>query len=183
MTRLCDFAKDTDKLSAHQYIHVYEALLEPIRNTAKNVLEIGIYWGGSIRMWKSYFPNATIHCMDVHDNCNGFKGEDRISPVYLDAYSEEALGKVSHVKFDFMIDDGPHTLESQQYFVNKYSSLLSPNGILVVEDIPHPEWIPALTEATPDSLKPYSYGIDRRWVPGRNSINDELIFVIDKRYV
>ena len=37
-------------------------------------------------------------------------------------------------KFDFIIDDGPHTWVSQLYFLEHYYELLKPGGIMVCED-------------------------------------------------
>jgi hypothetical protein len=182
MSTLHDFASKTDKSFAHQYIHVYEALFEPIRNTVTNVLELGIWGGESLRMWRDYFSNAQVYGMDIFDNCNGMALEDRITAVFTDAYTKEAVKHIA-IRFDVIVDDGPHTLESQCFAVANYSHLLTDNGILVVEDIPHPEWIPAIAASVPEHLKMYSYAIDRRWVPNRNSINDELMFVIDKRFI
>lgn len=182
MSTLHDYSTKTDKSFAHQYIHVYEALFEPIRKKVKNVLELGIWGGESLRMWRDYFPNAVVHGLDIEDRCNAMEGEDRIKAIFTNAYCAETLSSFD-IKFDVIVDDGPHTLESQCFAVANYSNLLSKNGILVVEDIPNPDWIPALALSVPDDLKMYSYAIDRRWVPNRNSINDELMFVIDKRFV
>lgn len=173
----------TDKSFAHQYLHVYEALFEPVRSEVKDVLEIGIYTGESHRMWRDYFHNAQIYGFDVLDICGGMIGEERITAYFLDAYSQDAVNLHSKILYDVVIDDGPHSLESQLFCVEYYSNRLANNGILVVEDIPYPEWIPILASRVPDSLKPYMYAIDRRIAPDRNSVNDELMFVIDKRFV
>lgn len=183
MSRLIDFARETDKFFAHQYIEVYEGLFEPIREKALNVLEVGVNTGNSHRMWRDYFHNAQIYGVDIFDFCGGMKDEERIDVRFMDAYSFAAIESFGSLKFDVLIDDGPHTFESLQFFVANYCRLMAPNGVLVVEDIPHADWIPRLSQAVPDDLKMNSFGIDRRWVPDRNSINDELMFVIDRRFV
>lgn len=181
--RLIDYAQETDKFFAHQYIEVYEAFFEPIRDRVANVLEIGINTGNSHRMWSKYFPQATIYGIDVVNYCNGMMGEDRIHAFFTDAYTLETIESLRGLTFDVMIDDGPHTLESMKFFLSEYPKLLSVNGIMVIEDIPYPEWIPLLAESVPDELKMHSFAIDRRWVPGQNSIDDEIMFVVDKRFV
>lgn len=178
---LHDLSSGTDKSWAHQYIHVYQALFEPIRSKAKNVLEIGIWDGGSLRMWRDYFDKAQVHGIDISDRVNGMADEPRITASFFDAYTEEAVASIN-TKFDVIVDDGPHTLASQMFCAQHYSSLLTRTGILVIEDIPSPEWIPQIASAVPDHLKPFMYAIDRRIAPNRNSINDELMFVIDLRY-
>ena len=35
---------------------------------AKNVLEVGIYNGGSIKLWNDFFTNATVYGLDIIDS-------------------------------------------------------------------------------------------------------------------
>ena len=55
----------TDKNTIHSYLETYEKLLQSKKYTAKNVLEIGIYMGGSIKLWHDYFVNARIYGLDI----------------------------------------------------------------------------------------------------------------------
>ena len=49
----------TDKNTSHSYLPLYQKLLESKKETAKNVLEIGIYYtGGSIKLWNDFFTTA-----------------------------------------------------------------------------------------------------------------------------
>ena len=57
----------TDKNTTHSYLDLYDTLLSNKRNSAKHVLEVGIYNGGSIKLWYDYFPNASIHALDIRD--------------------------------------------------------------------------------------------------------------------
>lgn len=179
---LHDYSSGTDKSWAHQYIHVYEALFEPVRTKTKNVLELGIWDGGSLRMWRDYFDKAQVYGVDITDRVNGMAGEERITAIFTDAYTTEAVASFSGKSFDVIVDDGPHTLQSQMYCAQHYSGLLSPKGILVIEDIPEPSWIPQIASVVPEHLRPYMYAIDRRIAPNRQSVNDELMFVIDLRF-
>ena len=47
---------------------LYETLLEPIKNTAGNILEIGVHSGGSIKLWYDYFTKATIYGCDIKNS-------------------------------------------------------------------------------------------------------------------
>lgn len=175
------FSAGTDKSWAHQYIHVYESLFEPIRSNVRNVLEIGVLDGGSLRMWRDYFSKAHVFGIDIDDNIDGMQGEERITVIFGDAYTSEALSGFD-LKFDVIVDDGPHTLETQMFCAEHYSDLLTDNGILVIEDVPSPDCIPEIASVVPEHLRPYMYAIDRRIAPNRNSIDDELMFVIDLRF-
>ena len=44
----------TDKNTTHSYLPLYQKLLINKRETAKNVLEVGIYRGGSIKLWSDF---------------------------------------------------------------------------------------------------------------------------------
>jgi hypothetical protein len=57
----------TDKNTTHSYLPLYQKLLVGKKETAKNVLEIGVCGGGSIKMWSEFFTNAIIHGLDISD--------------------------------------------------------------------------------------------------------------------
>jgi hypothetical protein len=98
-----------------------------------------------------------------------------------DAYKEDVIDKnitSKNIKFDFMIDDGPHTLESQQNFIRYYSKFLKDDGILVIEDVQTMEWIPKLESVVPENLKKFITIYDLRRNKNRH---DDIVFTIDKR--
>jgi len=55
----------TDKNTVHSYLPLYESLLCSKKETATNVLEIGICHGGSIKLWGDYFSKATVYGVDI----------------------------------------------------------------------------------------------------------------------
>lgn len=167
----------TDKESWHCYIsEYYSPRFENFE--CKSLLEIGIYAGGSLLLWRDYFPNATIHGMDV--NVTSSKpvlkdNSDRIIVKKLNAYSKEAMSYLSNKKFDIIIDDGPHTLKSMLYFTKNYPKYLTDGGICVIEDIQKESWIDDIVKVIPEG-----YGhkvIDLRHVKDRY---DDLILEIFK---
>lgn len=183
----------TDKNSAavhgdgslgHSYFELYENLLSSKKYTAKNVLEIGIDRGGSIKLWYDYFPNANIYGLDILHNQRVVDEFANINRVILytnvDAYNEafftdNLLNK--GIKFDLLLDDGPHTLESMITFIKLYSQLLNDNGILIVEDVKMVEWFEPLKQCVPDDMKKYVECYDLRYIKGRP---DDIVFVINK---
>ena len=117
--------------------------------------------GGSIVMWQKYFTNANI----VGVEWSGSDAMTARSRQLLDAnrshvhwntdgYKPETVDmlKNTYGSFDIVIDDGPHTLDSQIYFASKYSELVKPNGLLVVEDIAGLENAQRIFEALPDYM-------------------------------
>ena len=81
------------------------------------------------------------------------------------------------MKFDFLIDDGPHSLISQEKFVELYSPLLNENGILIIEDVQDISWLENLKNKTPEHLQKYIKTYDLRKNKGRY---DDIVFTIDK---
>ena len=178
----------TDKNTVHSYIEAYEALFASKRETATRVLEIGIgpYMpnGGSMLMWAGYFPNAKVHAVDIIPIGSVHPLLIPHPRIYLhtqnDAYDRRFFTNTflsKGEKFDILVDDGPHTIESMVTFITMYSEVLKDDGIMVVEDVQSMDWIPRLREATPDHLKPYIEVLDRRSVKGRY---DDILFVINR---
>lgn len=149
----------TDKymgvMQFHSYIENFYGEIFPARKESTlNVLEIGIASGGSLWLWEEYFKNATIHGIDI-DQFMGlkFKGQPRIVTKCADAYNEFVIETQPNEFFDIIIDDGPHTLESQCIFVREYWKKLAPDGLLIVEDIAGDEDLEVLGEHVPEHLQ------------------------------
>ena len=118
----------TDKNTRHSYLPLYDKLLLSKKVTAKNVLEVGIDLGGSIKLWSDYFTNANVYGLDIIDVNEVWDGikhkENIILHTSTDAYDNDFFTSNflnKNIKFDFMLDDGPHTLESMKHFINLYS--------------------------------------------------------------
>jgi hypothetical protein len=174
----------TDKNTSHSYLPLYQKLLENKKNTALNVLEIGIYSGGSIQLWSNFFSNATVYGLDIlniQDNWYNIINNDKIKLfTSTDAYDFEFFYNnffKKNIKFDFMLDDGPHTLESMIKFIILYSHLMTDDGILIIEDVQYIEWVYILKECVPEHLKPFVIVYDLRENKGRY---DDIVFTIDK---
>ena len=174
----------TDKNTVHSYLPLYQELLKGKKETAKNVLEVGIYTGGSIKLWSDFFPNATTYGLDIiadYHIWDELKNKDRIK-LYTsyDAYNDgdfntNFLNK--DTRFDFMLDDGPHTLESMKQFIKLYSQVMTDDGILIIEDVQSYDWIEVLKNEVPEHLKKYIKVYDLRQNKGRY---DDIVFSIDK---
>jgi hypothetical protein len=173
----------TDKNTVHSYLETYERLFHTKKETAKNILEIGILGGGSIKLWHDYFKNATIYGLDIiksNQIWSEIKNKPRINLGRFDAYQPDFFNNQllkQNLKFDILIDDGPHTLESMIFFIKNYSKLMETNGILVVEDVATIDWIQALKDSVPDELKDFIEVYDLR--ENKNRF-DDILFVINK---
>ena len=180
---------ETDKNTVHSYLELYETLLSPKKDTAKNILEIGIgdfkeKNGGSIKLWKDYFPNAIIYALDILPKervLDELINDERVvlftsTNAYDEKFFNENILK-KNLKFDFMLDDGPHTLESMKTFIRLYSKVMTDDGILIIEDIQSIEWWPILYREVPQHLKKFVKPYDLRKNKNRY---DDMVFTIDK---
>lgn len=138
-----DVEYPSDKNSYHSYIEdVYEENFTPYRNKKIKLLEIGIAHSGSIRLWNEYFTNGEIYGIDDFSCGEDYKrkSEDLINGkipnikiICNNAYSHEIA--LNLPKFDIIIDDGPHTLDTQLKFIELYLPKLKSTGIMFIEDI------------------------------------------------
>lgn len=125
----------TDKgIPYHSYISIYDDLFEKFENEKINIFEVGIYWGGSIRLWSDYFKMGTIIGCDIIDITKGdIMPENSIKMI-------KNVNTISSKEFEnypltIAIDDGSHTLFDQLNFVKIFYPLILNGGLLIVEDI------------------------------------------------
>ena len=177
----------TDKNTTHSYLELYDTLLQKKKDSATSVLEIGIGLvdhicgdGGSIKLWHDYFPNSTVHAVDIRhidEVWDGIKNNHRIViHSSQDAYSSSFVENLN-TTFDFVIDDGPHTLQSMKDCIRLYLPILKEDGILIIEDIQDYSWFDVLKNEVPENLKQYIQIYDLRKNKGRY---DDLVFVVNK---
>ena len=127
----------SDKESYHHYISkFYSDKFSIYKNKKIKLLEIGIQYGHSIKLWEYFFDLAEIHGLDIHHNLQ-HDYSDRVKIHIGNAYSKNIINffKEKNIYFDIIIDDGPHSLESQIFFMDNYIDILNNNGILIIEDV------------------------------------------------
>lgn len=137
------------------YIHeFYNNLFSDIKNDYLEILEIGIHNGDSIRLWDDFFCNSKITCLDINESekAKELQYREKVTCLYEDAYSIQTVKKLSNKKFNIIIDDGPHTLKSFEFFIDFYFPLLENNGILIIEDIIDTNWSQVLLDRLPNDV-------------------------------
>ncbi len=117
----------TDKYQ-HGYIPFYEQHLP--KNPAR-ILEIGCLTGASLRMWREYFPDTEIHCLDLFEEHP--QPEDIPGVIYWKGNQTDQfiLEQLRRLHFDVVIEDGSHALVHQ--WVTFYS-LIGCTDLYVLED-------------------------------------------------
>ena len=168
-------ATTTDKSSIfHCYLPLYQKLFGGFREPVV-LLEIGIQFGNSIKVWKEYFPHSLIVGMDSVDNKVEGLDSDRCHLYFRDAYTNESVALVGNYRpFNIIIDDGSHAVEHQQFVVRNYSYLLSPNGLLIIEDVPGMDTVPKLVEVLPEHF--FHATVDLR--SAQLNTQDSILFLV-----
>ncbi len=138
----------------HDYASVYDLLFSQSRNNIRHLLECGIATldrrdginpkesnenslGPSLRMWREYFPNATITGIDIDEHC--MFTDERIETYQCDQTDPQSinqfLNQIPDRKFDIVIDDGLHTYHAAITLFENVIDRLDNCGIYVIEDI------------------------------------------------
>ncbi len=163
----------------HTYTDVYESLLAGRRQGVRAVLEVGIYKGASLRVWRDYFPHAEIFGADIDRST--FIDEERIHCGWLDqrdAASVRAFLQELHVpEFDVIIDDGLHEFEANRMlFANTFDRLVG-GGLYFLEDCTAETREQFCAYLDSESLQFSSYSGFRR---GRHKLADNSMIVVTK---
>lgn len=137
----------TDKASTHRYTQHYERHLRHLKRKQFTLLEIGIggyarkgIGGGSLRMWKHFFPRAQIIGLDIQDKSfvegpriRTYQGS-QVDPLILETIFSDA-GEI-----EVIIDDGSHRPEHiRETFQLLFPKLLD-GGIYAIEDTQTSYW-------------------------------------------
>jgi 23S rRNA U2552 (ribose-2'-O)-methylase RlmE/FtsJ len=119
------------------YFDIYDKYFKRFRNEKVRFLEIGVYQGGSLQMWKNYFgEKAEIYGVDINPNCKQVE-ENQIKVFIGDQGNREFWKnfKEEVPRLDIVLDDGSHRFKDQINTFEEMFGHISTNGIYMVEDI------------------------------------------------
>jgi len=129
---------DSDKIRDLDYLKEYDPIFEPYVQKKIALLELGVFKGGSLLLWRDYFPFGTIAGIDIKLP-NGFDLGERIhifegnqaDPQFL----SQVANNVAPEGFDIIIDDASHIGElTKTAFWHLFDNHLKPNGLYAIED-------------------------------------------------
>lgn len=127
--------KGTQHYEAHGYTDVYQ---QYIPSEGKyTLLEIGIWHGDSMRMWKQYNPDMNLHAIDIDPNVANYVSPEEFNYHIGDQTDEKFLEDVVKLTgpLDYVIDDGSHV---GHHIVKSFEILwkhLKPGGYYFIEDL------------------------------------------------
>jgi SAM-dependent methyltransferase len=137
-----------DGIKWTHYFEIYETIFGPRRNGAMRILEIGVFKGNSLRLWKQYFhhPDTVIVGIDIDPTCTRFDAPAEHVHVRIGSQADpEFLKKMvsEFGPFDLIIDDGSHQSTHMIASFNAlYADGLKDDGIYFAEDLHANYWIP-----------------------------------------
>jgi SAM-dependent methyltransferase len=129
---------DTDKAQHTHYLRKYEEYFSPLAGLEIRLLELGVYKGGSLLLWRDYFERGLIVGLDLQpiklDDPSGririYEGMQQDRDL-LDRIARETAPE----GFDVIIDDCSHIGELTRIsFWHLFDNHLKPGGIYVIED-------------------------------------------------
>lgn len=119
------------------YFDIYDRHFSKFRGKAVNIVEIGIYSGGSLDLWRDYFgPAARIIGIDIQPECRVYE-RDGVS-IYIGDQSDSLFWhdfKLAEPNIDIVIDDGSHKQRHQKLTFDEMFSHIRYNGVYLCEDI------------------------------------------------
>jgi hypothetical protein len=121
----------------NHYFDIYDRHFHRFRGQEVHVLEIGVYSGGSLEMWRDYFgPKALIYGVDIEPDCRVYEN-DR-TKIFIGDQADRLFWREFRRKvptLDIVIDDGGHQFEQQIVSVEELLPFLRPGGIYFCEDV------------------------------------------------
>jgi hypothetical protein len=119
------------------YLDVYHRHLQKFIGQACHIAEVGVYSGGSLKMWMEYFGSrATIYGIDCQPACKAY--ENDLTRIFIGDQGSRSFWrdfKEQVPQLDALIDDGGHLPEQQIVTLEEILPHLRPGGVFICEDI------------------------------------------------
>jgi len=129
----------------HKWIHyfdIYDFWFKKYKKIPIVILEIGVYQGGSLNMWRDYFgEDAQIYAIDINPLCKQF--ETKNTKIFIGSQEDKEFLKYVKTqvpKFDILIDDGGHTMQQQIVSFEELYEHIKDDGLYLCEDLHTSYW-------------------------------------------
>jgi hypothetical protein len=132
------------------YFEIYDSLLGPQAQQSRSnklaqplrILEIGVWMGGSLQLWRKYFgEQAIIFGIDIDDAASHqgvSEAQIRIGSQTDSIFLKSVLDEMGGL--DIVIDDGSHRSEDVIITLNALFPHLSEEGVYIIEDLHTSYW-------------------------------------------
>lgn len=135
-----DYGEGPGVFKWNHYLDIYHQYLQKFIDQKVSIMEVGVYSGGSLTMWRNYLGEyCTVYGVDILEDCKKFENE--YTKIFIGDQGDEELWKRIREEascIDILIDDGSHHSDDQIVTFEKTFSFLSPGGVFICEDIHGP---------------------------------------------
>jgi len=118
------------------YFEIYHRHFSKFIGREVRILEIGVYSGGSLEMWKQYFgPKCRVYGVDIEEACKAYT-DDQVE-IFIGDQADHNFW--AHFKkevslLDIIIDDGGHHFHQQRATLEEMLPHLRAGGVYLCED-------------------------------------------------
>ncbi len=122
------------------YFEAYERFFSKYKGKDVVILEIGVYKGGSLQMWKNYFQrkgnNVKVYGIDIDVDCKSLEEEN----IEIFIGSQDDRDFLRNVKkkvgrADIVIDDSGHYMNQQIITFEELFDVVKEDGVYLCEDL------------------------------------------------
>jgi predicted O-methyltransferase YrrM len=149
---------NTDKGGKHCYLQkYYQPTFLPLRESTRKLLEIGVYEGASIKLWREFFINSEIYALEILQKRAGmFDGDDKVHLTIGSSMDQKSYQNIPE-DLDIVIDDGSHKPEDQYNTFRIAYEYLRKGGVYVIEDVRDITRLQELMESYTDKIKIHDF--------------------------
>jgi hypothetical protein len=119
------------------YFDVYHRHLAKFVGREVSILEIGIYSGGSLEMWREYFGGGCkIYGVDIQDACTCYESDS--VKIFVGDQADRTFWRRFRKEvpvIDVIIDDGGHQDDQQVVTLEEMLPHVSRGGVYICEDV------------------------------------------------
>lgn len=119
----------SDKDTSHDYLPVYQKEFD--KTNEIKLLELGVYTGGSLKLWQDFFVNSEIHGID-----DTKRNDDPIPGIMHWGRYEDLHTDFEDNYFDYIVNDSMHYAKEQIDAFNLYYPKVKSGGKFFMEDVP-----------------------------------------------
>ena len=119
------------------YFEIYHRHFRKFIGHEVHIVEVGVYSGGSLDMWKEYFgPQCRVYGVDIEPACKVYEG-DR-TDIFIGDQADRRFWQSFRKQVpsvDILVDDGGHSPEQQMVTLEEMMPHLRPGGVYLCEDV------------------------------------------------
>jgi len=119
------------------YFKIYHRHFKKFIGEEVHIVEVGVFGGGSLDMWKNYFgENCIVYGVDINKGCKKFQNDT--TKIFIGDQGSRDFWKAFKAQVpevDIFIDDGSHKPEDQIVTIEEMFPHIRPGGVYLCEDI------------------------------------------------